>query len=847
MLRSLSPLGFARLASFCWFGVCATLNAAEPAQQATAPPAPPIPAVAKLVVVPSRVELAEPAARHGLLVTAVAADGSPWDVTAKAQYTSENAAILALLPGGELQAVGDGEARVAITFGGQTAHVVVKLSGQTQTPAISFLHDVQPLLTRAGCNQGACHGKGAGQNGFRLSLRGYAPEWDHEWITREYLARRINRLVPDSSMILTKAMGVAPHAGGRLFASGSREHLLLRDWIIGGTPGPKKDEPALEKIEVLPGGRQLVVGQTQQLLVQARFADGRTRDVTWVSKFAANDASVLDVNSKGLVRVLRAGETAVRVSFEGAVEIVTLTIPYERPIDASRLAARNNFIDEHVMAKLAALHIPPSELAADEIFLRRAFLDAIGTLPTAQEMTAFLADTRIDKRARAIDDLLARPEFVDYWTLQLGDLFQNRKERDHDVRGTKGVRQFHSWIRQQVAANRPWDQLARDVLTASGSSTTSPAVGYFVVTVGEKNKAQESEVVASVAQAMLGTRIGCAQCHNHPLEKYTQDDYYHFAGFFSRIKLNRKKSDVGTTQLVMHDVNAKDAKRQIGASQPRTGQFLAPRPLDRADMEFMATDDPRTKLADWMTSPQNEYFSGSIINRIWKHFFRSALVEPVDDLRASNPPSNPELWKALNQDFVANKFDLKHLIKLILNSRTYQLSSETVPGNQTETRYYSHYYARLLPAEPLLDAVSQVTGVPENFPGYPLGVRAIQLPDPGLNSYFLSLFGRSERVTACACERGGEVTMPQLLHLQNSDRLLQKFRSAEGRLAALIKSQKSDDEIVEELFLAALGRRPRADEKQVLAAQQGKGDPREEVMADVLWALVNSKEFSFNH
>ncbi|HZT81058.1 MAG TPA: DUF1553 domain-containing protein, partial [Gemmataceae bacterium] len=444
------------------------------------------------------------------------------------------------------------------------------------------------------------------------------------------------------------------------------------------------------------------------------------------------------------------------------------------------------------------------------------------------------------------DHLLARPEFVDYWALQLGDLFQNRRERDHDVRGTKGVRAFHDWLRRQVAANRPWDELAREVLTATGKTTDHPAVGYFVVTVGEHREAEKSEVVASVAQAFLGTRIGCAQCHNHPLEKYTQDDYYHFAGFFSRVQLRRKDPKQGPTELVVSAPDPNRNKEPVGVTQPRTGQFLKPQPLDRSPTDVRPGEDPRAKLAAWMTDPKNEQFSGAMVNRLWKHFLGVGLVEPVDDLRASNPPSNPELWAALNREFVSHKFDLKHLMRQILISRTYQLRSATRPGNAADARFYSHYYARRLPAEVLLDAISQATGVPDAFPGYPVGVRALQLPDPGLKSYFLSLFGRSERVTACACERNGEVTMPQLLHLQNGETVVQKVRSGDGRLAALLKAHKDDAKVTEELFLATLSRLPTAKELAVVKAQLADGG-REEVFRDLFWALMNSKEFSFNH
>lgn len=723
------------------------------------------------------------------------------------------------------------------------------LPASAETP--SFANDVIPILTRYGCNQGACHGKGAGQNGFRLSLRGYAPELDHEWITREFSGRRISLADPESSTLLRKASGRAAHEGGKLFGKDDAAYNVLVEWLKAGAPGPKKDDPTLKELIVTPAKFTAKPGQTQRLKAEAVFSDGKKRDVTWLCKFDSNDAGLASVDQHGSVSVRRNGETSVRVSFQTAVSVVVVTAPFDKPVAKELLAQRNNFIDEHVFDKIAALRIEPSDLCTDAEFLRRAFLDTIGVLPTPDEVKTFLADTSADKRSKLIDCLLARPEFVDHWALFLGDLLQNRKERDHDVRGTKGVRAFHAWIRKQVADNRGWDQIARDVLLASGKTTDNPAVGYYVVVVGEHNDPTRSEVADSVAQAFLGTRIGCARCHNHPLEKYTQDDFYHFAGFFSRVKLDRHDPKKQATTLRLAGTGGKEphlAKEKVGVRQPRTNQFLAPRPLDRSDVgDFKTGDDPRVKLADWITDPKNEYFAGAMVNRVWRHYLGVGLVEPVDDLRASNPPSNPELYKALVAEFVKHKFDLKHLMKLILNSRTYQLSAATRPTNATDDRFYSHYYTRRLPAEVLLDAIASSTGVADSFPGYPAGLRAGQLPDPGLKSYFLSLFGRSERVTACACERSGEVTMPQLLHLQNGQTISEKVRNGGGRLAKLLKDKKGHDAVIDELFLATLSRLPTAKQKAAVQADLDDGDKPEEVFRDLFWALLNSKEFAFNH
>ena len=572
---------------------------------------------------------------------------------------------------------------------------------------------------------------------------------------------------------------------------------------------------------------------------------------------------------------------------------MTFTSPYEQDVPAALIAAKNNAIDEHVFRKLDELKIPPSAGSDDATFVRRAFLDAIGTLPTVEESRAFLSDTRPDKRAKLIDDLLERPEFADFWTVQLADILQNRKERDHDCRGAKGVRQFHEWLHAKVAANRPWTEIAREVLTASGDSFQKPEIGYFIVTVGEQNEAEKSEVVASVAQSFLGTRIGCAQCHNHPLERFTQDDYFHFAAYFSRLKFERQNPNQGPTSLFtgtneeanfrrqiknnerqIAKLEAQDAAdekvkqqleeqhkqlesnrkqladqkpRPVQVHHPRTNQQIAPQPLDRAKTEIDPTSDPRESLARWMTDPSNEAFSGNMVNRLWKHFFSVGLVEPVDDLRASNPPSNAGLWKHLNQEFVGSGFNLKHVMRLILNSRAYQLSSETLTANRNDRRFYSHYFARRLPAEVMLDAVSQISGVPEEFAGYPIGVRAMQVPDPSTASYFLSLFGRSDRVTACACERNGEVTLPQLLHMQNGDWIGSKLKSDRSAVRSLTQKHPDNAELTAAVFLTTLSRVPTAAEQEVVLRLLSEAESRDAAVVDLFWSLLNTKEFAFNH
>ena len=895
---------------------------------------------ARLWVQPTRLDLRGTGDVHGILVSAPADSRSGLtnlfrDVTQEALFSSTDERILTVTSNGLVQAVGDGTAQVLVRFGGQTHRIAVVVQEAAHRTPPSFRQEMEPLLTRLGCNMGACHGKLAGQNGFKLSLRGYAPEFDYSWIANDVSGRRINPAFPEESLLIAKPLGRVPHEGKVRFAEGSRYHRTLSEWIAARAPGPKpaQEETDASQLEILAGipepstptqssprtadravlSRILAPGETQQLLTRAHWPDGRVRDVTWLSQFFSNDQNIATVTPEGRIQAVRPGETAIRIHFQGLVEIVRVTIPFTNVVEGWKFTRGQNPVDVPVFAKLQSLNLPPSPRCDDATFLRRAMLDTLGTLPTPEEVRAFQADRSPGKRAALTDSLFQRPEFADYWTLQLADLFQNRKERDHDVRGAKNVRAFHGWLRDQVAAHRPWNALVRDVLTASGDSVQHPEIGYYVYLVGEK-RSTESEAPDAVAQAFMGTRIGCARCHNHPLEKYTQDDFYHFAAFFDRVTLDRKgPADGATTLLAMSreerertqrlqeaetKLKAAEAKllalgydsgtttpttgpewaKQLEAAQnefrdrkreftskkrelaesrnkiphawqPRTQRDVEARPLDRQSMQFSADTDPRAQLADWLTATNNTYFAGAMINRLWKHFLGTGLVEPVDDLRASNPPSNPELWALLSREFVGSGYDLQHVMRLILNSRTYQLSARTVRGNETDTRFYSHYYARRLPAEVIADAISAATGVPDRFDGFPVGLRAVQVPEPTVSSYFLTLFGRSERVTACACERSGEVTLPQLLHLQNGEEMTQKIQHPEGRLKELIASAKTTTDwqrLVEELYLITVGRRPNAVELEQVVAQF-TGTPPEEVLPDLFWALLNTKEFAFNH
>ncbi|MBA4029614.1 MAG: hypothetical protein C0478_01665 [Planctomyces sp.] len=844
---------------------------------------------ASLRIFPDKLELTGQDSIHGVIVLLEKDDGRVTDVTTRVDYAMDDPSRATVDSRGLVTALVDGQATLNVQLEDLRATIPVTVGSMATRPAPSFKQEILPILTRSGCNMGSCHGKLAGQNGFRLSLRGYAPEWDYDWLTQEVGGRRVDFAFPEMSLLFTKPSGGLPHEGGVRFRPDSRMGRTLRDWIAARAPAPLADEPDAIALEVLPGDRVMSLGETQQLLVRARYADGRVRDVTWLAQFFSNEENTVSVKPTGLVRPLRCGESTVRVHFQGLVAVVSFTMPFPNTIDSQLYMARQNVLDGPVFDKLKQLRLPPAGPCSDQAFLRRAYLDAAGILPTPAEVLAFESDQRPDKRARAIDALLERPEFVDYWTLQLADLLQNRKERDHDVRGQKGVKVFHQWLRTQVAANRSWSEIARDVLLAKGDVISQPQAGYFVTVFGEHGKVEESELPDSVAQSFLGIRIGCARCHNHPLERYTQDDFYHFAACFSKMSLDRQAPQTGATSVLMIGREEREQQRRVaeamtklaeaqsatlpddekakqianrqreldesnhrlaqlrqrlhGVNQPRTGKFMKPQSLDRTELSFASGADPREPFVEWVLA--NDAFTGAMANRLWKHFFAVGLVEPVDDLRASNPPSNAALWKVLNEEFRGQGHDLRHVIRLILNSRAWQLDSATLAENEADARFYSHYNTKRLPAEVLLDGIAAATDVPNRFPGYPVGLRAVQVADPGTDSYFLTLFGRSDRVTACACERKGDVTLPQLLHLKNGDDLAARIREGGGRFSRLMPNPDNDTAI-EEVFLATVSRHPTGDETQAVTAALG-ADPRDVVLADLFWALINSKEFAFNH
>ncbi len=725
-----------------------------------------------------------------------------------------------------------------------------------------FASDVVPVLTRLGCNQGACHGAAQGKGGFRLSLLGYDPDLDYDSIVHAAAGRRVCPSRPEMSLLLRKPTLAVQHRGGLRLRVGSLEYRLLGDWIASGMPAPSPMEPRVDGLEVTPQTRTLGPGQSQRFRVVARLSDGSRRDVTDQALFSAGDEAVATVTPEGIATGRGPGEGPVIVRYRGLVAVARVVSPFgvlshrtedgRRVTDPSVLRPPSSVVhlspvDRLIDAKLAALGLKASGPASDSDFLRRASLDAIGLLPTPDEVRAFLADQDPCKREKLIDRLLDRPEYVEFWTLKWSDLLRANRQLLSD----KGMAALSAWIRESVAANKPWDQLAREVLLARGSPYEVGPANYY------RAARTPQELAETTSQVFLGVRIECARCHNHPYERWTQNQYYQMAAFFARI---REVKGPGQNEREVLVTNHGDVKH------PKTQQVVAPCALDAAPLPAGYEGDRRSALAGWLTAPDNPFFARSIANRLWKHFMGRGLVEPVDDMRATNPPTNAPLLDWLAKDLVDHHFDLKHLMRTIMLSRAYQRTAIPTAANARDNRYCSHYPFKRLSAEQLLDAVTRATGVPEKFPGYPAGTRAAELQDATVPSYFLDLFGRPARTSPCECERTDDPNLGQVIHLMNSAGINGRLSDKNGRLAKLLDAHTSDTRLVEELFLATVSRYPTpAESRRAIAALWGREratpgsgltthdlrlttpDRQRQAAEDLLWALLNSKEFLFNH
>lgn len=786
------------------------------------------PVLKSIAATPAKIALSGPYDEARVLVDGAFADGTVRDLSAEASMTVDDPKVATVDDRGIVRAKSDGRTMLSIRVRGRSVAIPVTVQGVRNARPPRFVTDVIPVLTRAGCTGGACHGANSGKGGFRLSLLGYDPDWDYIALTRLGGARRITPADPESSLILRKPTLAAPHKGGKIFTPASPLYRVLRDWIAGGMPAPDAREPRVVRLEVTPAVRTMAPGQTQRIRVRAHYSDGTVRDVTGQTLFSASDETVARVTPSGEARVVGPGEGAVIIRYQGLVATARLRSPFAPPKNVAAQRRFNNPIDLLVQRKLDALGLEASPRCTDAEFLRRAMLDITGVLPTPDEVRAFLADTDPAKREKLVDALLERPEYVDFWTLKWGDILRASR----NVLGERGMYALNHWIRQSVAENKPWDRFAREILLAQGSPfEIGPANFYRSATTPEA-------LAETTAQVFLGVRMQCARCHNHPFEKWTQNQYYQMAAFFARVRSKDGERPGERTIFLV---------RNGEVQHPRTGQPAPPTPLDARPIPADFDGDRREKLAEWLTSKHNPFFAHVFVNRVWRHMMGRGLVEPVDDLRATNPASNEELLNYLASDFAASGFNVRRLIRNIALSETYQRSSIPTPGNARDTKFHSHYAFKRLGAEQLLDAIAAATGVPEKFNGYPSGTRAAQLPDSTVASYFLDLFGRPARNIPCECERTDEPNLGQILHLMNSKGINTRLSSSEGRIARLIAAKVSDTQLIEELYLASVSRHPSKEERQSAMKALATAKDRQKAAEDILWALLNSTEFLFNH
>ncbi len=797
---------------------------------------------ANLAILPNAAELNGPEARHQFLAEA-SVDGHSEDWTRAAAWTTSDPKIATVDAGGLVTPVSDGSVTITAKAQGQSASATLRVKNAQAPFTWSFRNHVIPVMTKIGCNQGACHGALAGKNGFKLTLRGYDPDADYDTLTRQSDGRRVSLSAPVQSLILLKPTLTIPHGGGKRFAVGSLEYRVFAEWIAAGAPAPAESDPIIQGIEVYPASVTLKPEAEQQLVVRAKYSNGEVRDVTRWVKFNSSDEGVATVDDSGHAKMTGPGEAAITLYYQSKVLYSRLSVPYPNKIDPKVYTEfrRNNFIDDLVIAKLKALNIAPSAAASDSAFVRRAYLDAAGILPTAEEVEDYLLNKSADKRAKLIDTLTEREEFVDYWAYKWSDLLlvsSNKRKLTANA-----VRSYYNWIRDSVKENKHWDKFAREIFTSSGNTRENGELNYFVL------HKDPTELAENATQAFLGQKLTCARCHNHPLEKWTQRQYFQFANLFSRVGL-KNGDEPGDTVVFTNatgDVN-----------YPKLSRPLPPTPLDGDPLPLDSTVDRRVHFANWLTSPKNPYFARALVNRVWGNFMGRGFTEPVDDVRATNPASNEELFTALSKDFIEHGYDVKRLIRLIMNSQAYQLSSDANATNQNDNKYYSKYIVKRLSGEVLLDAMSQATGVPSRFPGFAVGTRAMQLPDTQVKSEFLTSFGRPARIICDAGERSSEPSVLQALNVINGDTLNKKLSDPNGYAALALKLGLSDSKILEHLFLSAYSRYPTDAERQKMVdalrnSRLAKGSPdvqrdvRQKALEDMMWAVLTSKEFLFNY
>ena len=794
----------------------------------SSPAAEPAPTgIVELQVQPSKLELKGAGDSRRVLITGKTADGRFLDLTTQADLTVIGPAA-GLDADRFVTAQAAGDSHLNIAYGGQEISVPVKVVDVTATP-VSFVRDVLPVLTKTGCNQGACHGGQQGKAGFKLSLRGYDPQYDYAALTDDLAGRRFNRAQPEQSLMLLKPTQGVPHEGGFLFDEDSRYYHLLKRWIAEGCQFDTVDR--VQSLEVFPKSILLDdVGQKQAQVVIAKYADGSTRDVSRDVGYETSDFEKAVVDKEGNVTAVRRGEASILIRYEGVFITNVCTVLGKRDGYAWQDTPEFNFVDTAVNNKLKRLKVLPSNLCSDSEFLRRLMIDLTGVPPTSEQTRAFLTDTRDSKTKREakINELLESPDFIDYWTMKWSDLLMSNRKFITE----KGVWSFRNWIRNSIATNQPYDQFVAELMTANGSTFENPAANYYRISRDPKL------VMENMTQVFIGTRFMCAQCHDHPFEKWTQAQYYELSAFFSGV--GRKPGSSAEEEVIFSQPGA-----QI-VMHPKSGK-----PVDASFPYLHAGIDPqltdlREKLANWLVSKENPYFAKSLVNRYWSYFLGRGIIDPVDDIRQSNPPSNGELLDALTADFLAHDFDLKHLVRTIVSSHTYQRSIETNPFNQDDNTNYSHASPRRLGAEQLYDAIMQATGSPGSIPGVPAGFRATQLPDGKVDLSFLDMFGRPPRESPCECERTSEVSLSQTLNLINGPTIADAIAHPQALIARLVAQKSDSKRLVEEVYLSVVCRFPSPEElkqgEEYLAQVQNPVEGAQ----DIMWALINSPAFLFN-
>jgi hypothetical protein len=778
-----------------------------------------------------------------LLVTGKQADGREIDLTAAANYSVSDPKVIRVEPNGRVFPLANGSAEITATFEGKTVKVPVTAQKMEAPQPINFANHVVPIFTKLGCSSGGCHGKIAGQNGFRLSLLGFDPQFDYDNLLKEARGRRVFPAAPDASLLLTKMAGVTAHGGGKRTDVGSEEYKIVRRWIASGLPYGSPSDPTVQRITVHPESRVLDRKSRQQLVVLAHYSDGSVEDVTRRTQYESNDPDIATVSESGVVNTLSmTGQSAVMARFSGQVTVFRAVVP--RPGEAVKFDfPARTVVDNAAAKKWRELNIAPSELCSDEVFIRRVYLDITGTLPSPAEVTAFAADKDAKKREKLVDKLLDTPEYAYFFANKWADIL--RVKRRNQQNRAYGTFAFHTWIREAVAADKPYDEFVRDIVCAIGDEAKSPPTVWY------KEVQTAENFVDDVSQVFLGQRLACANCHHHPYEKWSQDDYWGLAAFYARVGKKTVPVPGVTNQNQQNQRQVLFVRSNGSVQNKRTGKTADMKALDADPMNPASDEDPRQKFADWMTSPKNPFFAKAIANRYWAHFFGRGIVDPLDDMRVTNPPSNPELLDALAQNLIDNKYSLKALIKTICCSRTYQLSAMPNELNASDKQSFARYYPKRLQAEVLFDAVCNLTDSPSTFPGLPADKfapsRAIMLPDESFQSYFLDVTGRPQRISACECERVNEASLAMTLHLLNSQEVQDKIARGGGRADQMAKDKRPDAEKVTELFLLATGSPPSKAKLDLALEHIAKHEKQKKTAYEnIIWALLNSKGFLFN-